>query len=359
MNIVNYGLKEKYDEFSKFGDRLAEMEKLVDWEAFRPMLVDLYKNNTELGGRPNNDPVLMVKVLFLQSLYDLVDEAMEKEIHDRISFMNFLGYPDSVPDSRTIWLFRERLSSTGKDKKIWDMIWKQFESRGITVKKGVVQDASFIETDPGKHGKKKPPVTPDMPEIVTDEKRDPATLTKNEKRQAKREAGVRAAEKKRIRREERKNAKTRRSKDGTWAKKGNKTHFGDKLHSVQGTEMPLIWDFVVTTASLHDSKVDLSIPGIPTYRDKGYAGAKCRGINGTMDKASRKNKLTIDEIRRNRRITRKRSPGERPYSVIKGIFHGAHVFVTMIRRVRVKATFMCLGYNLMTLLTLKKQGKVA
>ncbi|WP_083755849.1 transposase [Thermoplasma volcanium] len=31
----------------------------------------------------------MVKVLFLQSLYNLVDEAMEKEIHNRIDFISF------------------------------------------------------------------------------------------------------------------------------------------------------------------------------------------------------------------------------------------------------------------------------
>ncbi|BAB60578.1 hypothetical protein [Thermoplasma volcanium GSS1] len=205
----------------------------------------------------------MVKVLFLQSVYNLVDEAMEREMHYRVSFMNFLNYPDSVPDSRAIWLFRERLSSTGKDK----MIWEPFESEGITVKKGVVQDASFIESDPGKHGRKKPPVSPNMPEIVQDEKKD-KTMTKDGKRQAKREAKIRVAEKKRIRRDERRNAKTRRFKDGTWAKKGKRSHFGNKLHTVQGTDIPLIMEFVLTTAFSHDSKVDLGIPGIPTYRDK-------------------------------------------------------------------------------------------
>lgn len=283
---------------------------------------------------------------------------MEKEIHNRIDFMHFLGYSDKVPDSRTIWLFRERLSSTGKDKKIWSMIWNQFESHGITVKRGVVQDASLIESDPGKHGKNKPPVSPHMQEIVPDTKKD-TTMTKDEKRQAKKESKIRAGEKKRIRRDERRNAKTRRSKDGTWAKKGNRSHFGNKIHTVQGTDIPLIREFVLTTASLHDSKVDLGIPGIPTYRDKGYSGSHTKGIDGTMEKASRNHPLEIDQIRRNKRITRKRSPGERPYSVIKGIFHGDHVFVTMVRRVRVKATFMCIGYNLMTMITLKKQGKVA
>ena len=77
------------------------------------------------------------------------------------------------------------------------------------------------------------------------------------------------------------------------------------------------------TISYPFSKVDLSIPGIPCYKDKGYAGAYCRDINATIDKASREHPLDIEKIRRNLRITRKRSLGERPYSVMKGIMNGA------------------------------------
>ncbi|MHB8358801.1 MAG: hypothetical protein ACYDCP_04785 [Thermoplasmataceae archaeon] len=36
---------------------------------------------------------------------------------------------------------------------IWNEIWRQFEEKGITVKSGTIQDATFIESDPGKHGK--------------------------------------------------------------------------------------------------------------------------------------------------------------------------------------------------------------
>ncbi len=78
-----------------------------------------------------------------------------------------------------------------------------------------------------------------------------------------------------------------------------------------------------------------------------------------MDKAARNHTLTVDKIRRNLRVTRKRSPGERPYSVIKGVMHGRHTFVSTIRRYRVKAMFLCLGYNALTMITLKKQGKIA
>ncbi|MHB8544762.1 MAG: transposase [Leptospirales bacterium] len=202
------------------------------------------------------------------------------------------------------------------------------------------------------------PVDPPIPE-TSSEKDANAIDSRKTAKEEKRAAKIRAVEKKRMRREERRSAKTRRSKDGTHSKKGDKTHFGDKIHHLVGTDLQLIRRFVVTTASLHDSQVDLSIPGIPCYRDKGYAGARCRGINATMDKASRNHPLTVEKVRRNRRITRKRSPGERPFAVMKGIMNGGHTFVTMIRRYRVKAMFLCLGYNTLTLLTLKKQGKIA
>ena len=44
---------------------------------------------------------------------------------------------------------------------------------------------------------------------------------------------------------------------------------------------------------------------------------------------------------------------------MKRIIHGNHVFVTMVRRVRMRATFMCIGYNLLTLVSLEKEGRMA
>jgi hypothetical protein len=45
----------------------------------------------------------------------LSDERTEYLINDRLSFMRFmgLGLSDCVPDAKTIWLFRERLTQTG------------------------------------------------------------------------------------------------------------------------------------------------------------------------------------------------------------------------------------------------------
>ena len=58
--------------------------------------------------------------------------------------MNFLDYPDLLPDTRTIWLFREILSKTGKDRIIWNELQRQLELKGIKVKKGSAQDATSI-----------------------------------------------------------------------------------------------------------------------------------------------------------------------------------------------------------------------
>jgi len=69
--------------------------------------------------------------------------------------------------------------------------------------------------------------------------------------------------------------------------------------------VPIIRSYAVTTASTHDSKIDLSRVGIPVYRDKGYFGVKPEGYDATMSRAMRCFKLSIRSILRNRGISGK------------------------------------------------------
>ena len=124
------------------------------------------------------------------------------------------------------------------------------------------------------------------------------------------------------------------------------------------TEYGLIREFKVTTASVHDSQVDLSNPGEVVYRDKGYFGVKPRGYDATMKRAVRNNPLTIRDKLRNQRISRKRAPGERPFAVIKNVFK-AGVMVTTVARTSVKMLFSCFSFNLYQLRTLKRKGDLA
>ena len=68
----------------------------------------MYDNHTERGGRPNNDEIVMMKMLVLQSWYGLSDPELERQANDRISFQKFLGFPERIPDRSTVWAFRER-----------------------------------------------------------------------------------------------------------------------------------------------------------------------------------------------------------------------------------------------------------
>jgi len=78
-------------------------------------------------------------------------------------------------------------------------------------------------------------------------------------------------------------ALTRRSRDGTWTKKLKKAYFGCKLHVKTDLTYGLIRAIETTTASVHDSQVDLSRRGEVVYRDKGYFGVPTKGFDATRD----------------------------------------------------------------------------
>ncbi|MGC9178509.1 MAG: hypothetical protein ACP5G6_08935 [Conexivisphaera sp.] len=60
-----------YREIFPGGERLNELKKVVDWEAFRPILEGLFKDSEVGVGRPHVDVVLMAKMLVLQAWYSL------------------------------------------------------------------------------------------------------------------------------------------------------------------------------------------------------------------------------------------------------------------------------------------------
>ncbi len=68
-------------------------------------------------------------------MYNLSDPQVEREIRDRISFLNFLGYPEKLPDRNTIWYFWERLSEIGKVRLVFNEIRETHaEPRGVILK---------------------------------------------------------------------------------------------------------------------------------------------------------------------------------------------------------------------------------
>ncbi|WP_408871151.1 transposase [Gluconobacter kondonii] len=106
---VFFDVEERLARLSGLGDQLEAFSRTVDFEVFRPDLEKaLAYSDGSKGGRPPFNPVLMFKILMIQTLNNVSDERTEYLINDRLSFMRFLGLglSDRVPDAKTLWKFR-------------------------------------------------------------------------------------------------------------------------------------------------------------------------------------------------------------------------------------------------------------
>jgi IS5 family transposase len=292
--LIDFALKEKYEKVKELRSRLEEMKITIDWNS----LLSLFPEKETTRGRPEYEKELMLKILFLQSCYGISDEEMEFQIYDRLSFQQFLGFPEKIPDFSTIWRFREELTEGNIIDTIWDEIKMQIAQHGIIIKKGTIQDASFIHADPGK---------------------------KNSGMQG------RGRE-----------AKTSRSKDGSWTKKGNKSIFGFKAHHKVDEATKIITEVAVSTAKTFDGNVDLANEDEIVFRDKGYSGS---GTKAKGDGSMKKGKLTPHEHLRNKRIAKKRCRGEHPYGTMSRSFKAGRTKLTTLSRVFVQQVFVCMAYN--------------
>ena len=110
-----FDVDERLGRLSDLGDQLEAYGRAVDSRCSVRTWMPRSATDGAKGGRLPFDPVLMFKILVIQSANNLSDERAEFLINDRLSFMRFLelGLYYRVPDARTIWLFRERLTKTG------------------------------------------------------------------------------------------------------------------------------------------------------------------------------------------------------------------------------------------------------
>lgn len=323
MTFEQFVTQELYKKVQGLGDRLELMRQQIEWRPFRLLVRKVYRDGGRAGGRPHTDELVLVRALLLQGWYGLSDEELEYQCNDRLSFRNFLGFPESVPDFSTIWKARDRLKEAGVDRKIWAELQRQLDEKGYRIKEGVIQDATFIEAEYGRARRAR--------EKAAEKKGEPVEYTPKQR--------------------------AHMDKEGTYAVKGKEIHFGYKLHTKPDVTHGLIRSVETTTARDHDGTITLVQEGdVAAFRDKGYFGTELpSGVRDeTMQRAVRGRKLNGGEQRRNRRISRTRSRGERPFAVIKEVFHGGVTFVTTLARVHIKNVFTCFAFDLYQLVTLRR-----
>jgi len=86
-----FDLSDRYASLDAKKDPLVEIDAVVPWEEFRPLLDQVWRKpegeRKSRAGRKPMDAVLMFKTLVLGALYNLSDDQVEYQIRDRLSFM--------------------------------------------------------------------------------------------------------------------------------------------------------------------------------------------------------------------------------------------------------------------------------
>ena len=264
MSIFNYkqtgrislfDKDETSDKLSKLGNPLEKLHKVIDFEMFRPELEASMLNldkKSPAGCKPY-DVVMMFKIILLKRFYNLSDEQAEYQINDRLSFKEFLGFTsgDRIPDSRTIWLFQEKLLQKNLEEKLFAQFHKYLDDLGLFVNEGKIVDASFVEV-PIQRNKK----------------------AENEK--------IKAGEGEQLWHEQPRK-KSQKDIDARWTQKGGQKFFGYKNHIKDDGRSKLIDTYKVTSAEVHDSQpveelVSEVDRGQELYGDSAYIGDPIDGM---------------------------------------------------------------------------------
>jgi IS5 family transposase len=326
----------RLSKLSQLGDPLEKLSKGIDFEIFRNILVEnLRKEAKGKGGRPAYDYVMLFKILILQRYYNLSDEQVEYQINDRMSFMRFLDLTisDDIPDSRTVWKFKEQLIDMGLIEVIFNLFLQKILDLKLVVKEGKIVDASFVEV-PIQRNKKE-----ENDEIKAG--KIPVDFEENPQKKAQKDT------------------------DARWTKKNGVNYYGYKNHIKIDVKSKIITKYVVTDASVHDSQVidnllDESDKGEPFYADSAYTGENQEAIikskemlNKVCEKGYRNKLLDETQKANNQEKSRIRSRVEHIFGFMETNMNGMYLYSIGMARISAAIGLMNLTYNMFRLLQIK------
>jgi IS5 family transposase len=265
---------------------LKALLEVVDWAPLGALVLRVRPG--EVGRRPY-DALSMLKALYLASLYDLSDPALEEALIDRVSFRLFCGFglDEETPDETTLCRFRNDCAAAGVLEAAFAEVNRQLDAKGLIVRKGTLLDAT----------------------IVTAASRRPE---------------VRAGSKPSLPREP----------GATFTRKGGRSYFGYRLHIGADQGSKLIRRLALTPAHVNESVVAEALIGgdeKAVYADKGYenkhrrAALKARGVKDRIMHRSHKNQDALPhwQARRNALIAPLRAPVEAIFGSFKRLYRRA------------------------------------
>lgn len=324
------------------GDPLKALGEAVDFETFRPLLDRLLGVRGGGPGRRPWDRVLMFRILVLQTVRGLSDEKLEFELIDSASAQRFVGLSphDPVPDSRTIWLFRDSLAKSkppsadgvpadDRDgvRVLFDHFHEQLSALGLLCREGKTVDAMIVEV--------------------------PRQRNPREDNQSIKKGGVPADWPGQPRKLAQKDL------DARWTVKRGRAYYGYKNSIAGGNGDDLIHDYRVAPANSHDSTI---IPesyfqppaaGTVAYGDSAYAKPvvlarlASAGIEPRIHEQRLAGKELSDEQRESNRVKSKvRARIEHRFGRMRMNLKGLAVRAIGLVRCRAAVGLLNLVYNL-------------
>lgn len=293
-----------------------QVETIIDWEGIEKELKKICKRSrVDVAGRPAYNPIVLFKMMLLQTWYGLSDVGVEDMVNENLSAMSFCGLilEDEVPDHSTISRFRKELTQ----KKAMDRILKKFntqlEKHKVIVNTGAKVDATITASRYSPKGKTTYEVAIDRKEQDRDNN-DIGHENQEQKIQKKEHPGV--------------------DNEARWLKKAGKLHYGYKSH-IATDDNGVILGVHTTPANEHDSKglqpllkkVKKKHKQKGVFADKGYQVPdnvdylKEEKIkNRIQHKAYRNKPLTAWQVKFNKLISKTRWVVERTFGSMKKWF---------------------------------------
>jgi IS5 family transposase len=323
---------EQLEKLSKLRDPLEKLNSKINFELFRDSLNSIYKKveaKSTAGAKPY-DYVLMFKIIILQRLYNISDEQTEFQLNDRLSFKRFtgLGFSHKVPDTNTIWTFKEKLKQNDNERKLFDCFYKELEVQKLIVSEGKMVDASFHEA--------------------------PRQRNSREENKELKEGNI----PKEWQDQKHKNKLSHKDTDARWTKKNNQTYYGYKNHVKADLASKLIDNYTVTDASVHDSQALEKLltekdTGQCLYADSAYTGedqaasiSKVEMINKVHEKGYKNKPLTETQKESNKNKSKYRARVEHIFGFVQTSMKGTAIRTIGIARARVVIGLTNLTYNI-------------
>src|SRR5262245_8047117 len=121
---------------------LRRVKQVIDFERLRPVLADAYCDDQ---GRPAIEPVLLLKLEFLQYHYNHSDRQVIEHARSNMAYRYFLDLSlhSELPHHTSLTYFRQRLG-VERHQQVFDAVVGQARERGLVKDRLRLKDATHV-----------------------------------------------------------------------------------------------------------------------------------------------------------------------------------------------------------------------